>query len=462
MATDTVISRSTPPVPIERLAQTFYRFTEISGSSGMLLLFATVVALIWANSPFAYLYDQLLNLPIVVGIDGVFTLNETLLTWIDDGLMTIFFFVVGLEIKREMLIGELSTPRQAALPILAAVGGMAVPALIYTFFNAGGEGSAGWGIPMATDIAFSLGVLSLLGSRVPVSLKLFLTAFAIADDLGAVLVIALFYTDTLVWNSLLFGLAALAGLAIYNRAGGRSLLVYGGFALLVWIGFFYSGVHATVAGVLAAMTIPVHQRINSKKFLDFSHKLLDIFQKEGTPGADVYINAQQRAAVQELERACELVETPLHRLEHMLHPWVSYAIMPIFALANAGVHIKSDSLGKLLHPVSLGIILGLVVGKLVGISLTTFLAVRLKLTTLPSDATWRQIIGVSALGGMGFTMSLFIAGLAFGAGHGGNAHVVATELEALHDIAKIGILIASTLAGLTGALILSRAGKHTV
>lgn len=459
MTTDTVIPRPAPAVPVERLAQTFQRFTEISGISGILLLFATIVALIWANSPLAHLYDQFLHLPITVGIDGLFTMKQGLLIWVDDGLMTIFFFLVGLEIKRELLIGELSTPRQAALPILAAIGGMAVPALIYTLFNAGGAGAVGWGIPMATDIAFSLGVLSLLGRRVPVSLKIFLTAFAIADDLGAVLVIAIFYTETLAWNSLLIGLAGIAGLALFNRAGGRALTIYTGFAIVSWLGFFHSGVHATIAGVLAAMTIPVHQRINSNKFLDFSNKLLHIFQKEGVVGEDVYPNSQQRAVLRELERACELVETPLHRLEHMLQPWVSFAIMPLFALVNAGVHIDPESLSELLHPVSLGIILGLVVGKLVGISLTTFLAVRLKLATLPSDATWPQIIGISALGGMGFTMSLFVAGLAFGQGHAGAVHPVSAEMEALHSIAKIGILTASTIAGLLGALLLHRAGR---
>jgi len=358
-------------------------------------------------------------------------------------LMAVFFFVVGLEIKREVLVGELSSPRQAILPIVAAIGGMAFPAMFYLLFNISGPSQAGWGIPMATDIAFALGVLSLLGKRVPLSLKIFLTAIAIVDDLGAVLVIALFYTSQLVWVSLLAGLVFLVALIIVNRLGVRSPLVYGLLGIGLWVAFLKSGVHATIAGVLLAMTIPVRTRINTEEFLSNTEYFLGEFRKHGKPGESVLTNKDQRAAIQAIEVVAEHAQTPLQRLEHTLHPVVSYFIMPVFALANAGVSLHGNLLTTFTQPVTLGILAGLILGKQLGVFLASYLAIKLKWADLPSEMTWQRLYGLAWLSGIGFTMSLFIASLAFG------------DSEFLTD-AKAGILLASLVAGTVGAVILNR------
>ena len=353
-------------------------FFKLEAASGIVLFAFAVAALAWANSPFATSYHTLWQ----VSVAGL-----SLHHWMNDGLMAIFFLVVGLEIKREITQGELSSTQKASLPIAAALGGMVVPALIYAFFNRGTAGAGGWGIPMATDIAFALGVLNLLGKRVPASLKLFLTAFAIVDDMGAVLVIALFYTAQISWMFLALGFGILGALFILNRMGVLRSSIYLTLGVLVWFAFLKSGIHATVAGVLLAFVIPTRTGI---------------------------------------------------KLEHILHSWVSYGIMPLFALANAGVSLSG---GTLFHPVNLGIIAGLILGKQVGITLFSWAAVHLRLAALPKGIRWIQLYATGWLGGIGFTMSLFITNLAFS-----EAYLV--------DLAKLGILAASVLAGVIGATIL--------
>jgi Na+:H+ antiporter, NhaA family len=357
----------------------------------------------------------------------------------------VFFFLVGLEIKREFMIGELASPRRAALPIAAALGGMVVPALIYAALNAGGTGAPGWGIPMATDIAFALGVLALLGPRVPLSLKVFLAALAIVDDLGAVLVIALFYTAEISWAALGAAALFLAAMAVLNRLEVRRPGAYLLFGVGLWLAFLFSGVHATVAGVLAAMTIPARTRIDTAGFLARGRYLMDEFDRVGVEGEDVLTSHDQQTVIQAIENACDAAQAPLQRIEHELQPWVAFGIIPLFALANAGVHLPADFVGALGHPVTLGVILGLVLGKPLGISLFAWLAVRAGVAVRPEGVSWRALHGVSWLGGIGFTMSLFIANLAFPAGE-------------MVDEAKVGILSASILAGVVGWLLLRGKG----
>ena len=441
-----VAAAETPRVPrIDRLIRPFQEFARIEASSGILLLACTALALLWANSPWAESYTGLLGTYVTVG-GGGFAVRETLLHWINDGLMAVFFFVVGLEIKREVLAGELASPRQAALPIAAALGGMAVPALLYLAVNrGGGPGAAGWGIPMATDIAFALGVLALLGSRVPAALKVFLAAFAIADDIGAVLVIAFFYTAEIHFGSLGLGFGFLALAALANWSGVRRPLAYALLGVAAWVAFLESGVHATVAGVLLALTVPAGARLDPAAFLARGRDVLDQFERADFPD-DVLRNAERQAALHTLEHAAERAQTPLQRMEHALHPWVSFLIMPVFALANAGVALGGSGGGGLNGPVPLGIVLGLVLGKPLGVTLFAWMAVRSGLAAMPAGVTWRHIHGAGWLGGIGFTMALFIAGLAF------------ADPSALAQ-AKLGILCASLLAGVVGYLLLRGSGS---
>jgi NhaA family Na+:H+ antiporter len=424
-------------VPIQQLLLPFQEFIHKEASSGILLIVFTVIALVWANSPWADSYHNLWQIKLNISLGDFFKLNKPLLLWINDGLMAIFFFVVGLEIKREFLVGELKSARQAALPIAAAFGGMVVPALLYTMFNAGGAGAAGWGIPMATDIAFALGILALLGNRVPLALKIFLTALAIVDDIGAVLVIAVFYTAQISWISLLIGFVFLGLMVAANWAGVRHPLLYAALGLVLWVAFLKSGVHATVAGVLGAMAIPARTRINADSFLECGRYYLEKFGEASVHGHSVLTNRRQRAAIQAIEEACEQAQSPMQRLEHGLHPWVAFAVVPVFALANAGVSLQGDFFAALLNPVTLGIMVGLVLGKQIGVTLFSWLVVKVGLAELPAGVTWVQLYGVSWLAGIGFTMSIFIANLAFGEGE---------ELA----MAKVGILLASLIAGAVG------------
>ena len=430
--------------PIDTIIRPFQEFAHTAASGGVLLLAFTVVALIWANSPWSHSYHELWHTPVTAGFGG-HVLSKPLELWINDGLMAIFFFVVGLEIKREILTGELSSPRQAALPIAAALGGMIVPALLYFAFNAGTPEVSGWGIPMATDIAFALGVLALVGKGVPDALKIFLTALAIVDDLGAVLVIALFYTSEISLAALGAGACFLLLMVVANAMGVRNPLVYWLLGGAVWLAFLLSGVHATIAGVLGAMTIPASSLLDEKGFVQRGRFLLSEVERKVEPGQEPLQYGNQHAAIQALERACENVETPLQRLEHGLHPWVAFCIMPLFALANAGVELGAGFVAALTQPVTLGVMIGLVAGKQIGITLFSWLAVRSGLASLPAGVTWRHIYGAAVLGGIGFTMSLFIAGLAF------------SSAETL-AMAKAGILLASLVAGGAGYWLLRRVG----
>lgn len=435
--------KNVAPTPVERVLHPFQEFLRQETSSGVVLLFFTIITLIWANSPWGEIYHALRQIKITIGIDQV-SLSKPLWLWIDDGLMAIFFFVVGLEIKREILIGELASVRKAALPAVAAVGGMVVPAAIYSLFNAGGVGAGGWGIPMATDIAFALGVLALLGQRIPFSLKVFLTALAIVDDLGAMLVIAVFYTDTLVWSYLAMAAGIFGLLIVTNRLGVRHPLVYTIFGIMLWLAFLKSGVHATIAGVLLATTIPSRAPIDSAQFMIQCRRFLNDFER--VDDHPTQINDTQRAILQALETTCERTAAPLQRFEHTLHPWVSLFIMPVFAFANAGITLTADVSGALTDPISLGIIFGLVIGKQLGITSFVWLAVKSGWADLPSGVTIKHVYGVSWLAGVGFTMSLFVATLAFG-----DSPLLIT--------AKFGILTASVIAGTIGWTILRLMAK---
>ncbi len=432
---------------IQPVVEPFQKFIHAESAAGILLMISTVVALIWANSPWSEVYTAFRRLPVTVGV-GDFVLTEPLVLWINDGLMAMFFFVIGLEIKREVLVGELSSLRQATLPLAAALGGSILPALLYAGLNHGTEGAKGWGVPMATDIAFSLGVLSLLGKRVPLALKVFLVALAIADDLGAVLIIAFFYTSTISWMSLQVGGGFLIALIGANLLGIRHPLVYGMLGIGgLWLAFLLSGVHPTIAGVLAAFTIPARPQLSGEEFLTRSRALLEKFQKAMKPREPPLSNKARQNVAARLQEVAQEVGTPLQRLEQTLHPWVTAVVLPIFALANAGVMIEGDVFATLGHPVALGILAGLVIGKPVGVTLASWLAIRVGLATMPSDLTWRYLVGTGFLAGIGFTMSLFIEGLAFGK----------TPLD---TPAKVGILTASTLAGTIGWFFLKGIGQE--
>jgi NhaA family Na+:H+ antiporter len=411
---------------------------------GIILILAAIVAIIWANTSFYESYNFIWY-EFKTGFSfGEFNLKKSLNLWINDGLMAIFFFMVGLEIKREILVGELSSMKKASLPLVAAVGGMVVPALFYVLINWGNTDYIdGWGIPMATDIAFALGLMYLLGKKAPTNLKIFLTALAIADDLGAILIIAIFYTETIHVNELINAAIFLAILMGANRLGVRSTAFYAIVGFLgVWMSFLFSGVHATIAGVLIALTIPVRPKIAEETYIQKLTDLVDAFKR--TKSSDSSLLTQKQAhLVSDIEKLSDDAHTPLQKLEHSLHPITAYFILPIFALANAGVRIEGNILDLMLHPIALGIMAGLIVGKTVGISGLSWLAVRLRWATLPEGVNWRHILGASFFAGIGFTMSIFISGLAF----------VPDQFE---EIAKIGIFAASLISAVSGLILLSR------
>ena len=424
------------------------RFINEEAYGGIVLIIATIAALIWANSSFYESYHHIWHEFKVGFVWGKINMVSSLHHWINDGLMALFFFVVGLEIKREVMGGELSSLKKASLPIAAAVGGMLLPAVFYaiTVINYP-EYINGWGIPMATDIAFALGLLAMLGSRVPLNLKIFLTALAIADDLGAVLVIAIFYTESIDYNELLYAGICLIILITANFAGIRRTLFYAiiGFAG-VWIAFVYSGVHATIAGVLIALTIPARTKIGEESYIDKLSQYLNRFKQEEIDTRSTLLTKNQVHVIAEIQNLNEKAITPLQRLEHTLHPVTAYFILPVFALSNAGVHIDGEILDMVLHPISLGITFGLVLGKFLGISLFSKLLVKLKIAVLPEGVSWNQIYGVAFLAGIGFTMSMFISDLAF-------------KDESFKQIAKVGIMCASLLSAIIGMVWLGVTSK---
>jgi NhaA family Na+:H+ antiporter len=433
------------PSLADRLRKPFEDFFRAEASSGILLMAAMVIALIIANSSLAGTFEMIWQTKLTIGY-GSYGLSKPLVLWINDGLMAVFFFFVGLEIKRELMIGELNSLRRAALPLLAAFGGMVAPALIYTLVNLNSDGLSGWGIPMATDIAFSLGILMLLGSRVPLSLKIFLTALAIVDDMGAVLVIAIFYTSQLNLLSLLLGLGGVALLFAFNQLNVRNPLFYGLVAIIVWVAFLKSGVHATIAGVLVAIAIPSQTRINAREFSKRIKTYLGKFEEACSPGEQLWANQEQQEAVQTMALAAKHAESPMQRIEHKLQPWVSFFIMPVFALANAGIAFEPGFFQSLVQPISLGIILGLLFGKPIGILLLSWIGISFRIASLPEGVTWKQLTGVGFLAGIGFTMSIFINTLAFA----DPSHI---------SIAKGGILVGSLFSALAGVFILRSSKK---
>lgn len=424
------------------------RFINEEAYGGILLIIATIAAMFWANSSFYESYHHIWHEYKVGFVWGEIDMVASLHHWINDGLMALFFFVVGLEIKREVMGGELSSIKKASLPIAAAVGGMLLPASFYAIAVINyPEYINGWGIPMATDIAFALGLLAMLGKRVPLNLKIFLTALAIADDLGAVMVIAVFYTESIDYNELLYAGICLVLLIAANFAGIRRTLFYAivGFAG-VWIAFVYSGVHATIAGVLIALTIPARTKIDEESYIDKLTIYLNKFKKEDTDTKSTLLTKNQVHLIADIQDLNEKAITPLQRLEHTLHPVTAYFILPVFALSNAGVHIDGKIMDMLIHPISIGIICGLVLGKFIGISLLSKLVVKFKIASLPEGVSWNQIYGAAFLAGIGFTMSMFISDLAF-------------KDESFKQIAKVGIIAASVISAIVGMLWLAMSTK---
>jgi NhaA family Na+:H+ antiporter len=420
--------------------QPLNRFIAHESTAGLLLFVSALIALVWANSPFSATYFHLWEYEFAVRIAG-YTVANSLHHWINDGLMAMFFFVVGLELKREIMAGELSAPRQAILPLAAAVGGMLVPTLIFVALNPGPPNVTGWGIPMATDIAFVLGILALLGKRVPVSLKIFLTALAIVDDLGAVLVIAVFYTSEISLMNLGAGGVFLAILLLANYLGIRNTVFYGLVGIGgLWLAFLLSGVHATIAGVLAALSIPARSKIDERGFTQRLRHYLHEFEHI-EPNDVTLLEPAQMYVLDQIKRLIRAADTPLQRLEHALYPLVSFVVMPVFALANAGISFTTISAEALFHPVSVGIFLGLLLGKFGGVVGACWIMTRLGWASLPADMQWKQMYGLGVLAGMGFTMSLFITTLAY-------------ESADLILHAKMGILVASLLAGVVGYVLL--------
>lgn len=434
--------------PIDKVVRPFQKFIKHEKSGGLVLGICVILALFLANSPFSDQYFEFFQHKFGFKFDGIPYLEYDLLHWINDGLMAIFFFVVGLELKREIVAGELSNPRKAMLPIIAAAGGMLVPALIYFSMNSSGEVSNGWGIPMATDIAFALGVLYLLGNRIPLSLKVFLTALAIVDDLGAVLVIAFFYTSEISTVSLIAGFSFLTVMYAGNKLGIRNILFYAIFGIIgVWTSFLLSGVHATIAAVLAAFTIPADVRIRENFLISKIQTSLQKFSAIDPNDKIPTLTNEQLHYLEEIKTDANNATPPLQRLEHAMHPFVTFVIIPIFALANAGVTVIDIEFEELFSTnVALGVALGLLLGKVVGVVGFTWLSVKMKISPFPEGMNVKNLFGLGLLASIGFTMSLFITSLAF-------------QSPEYITQAKIGIFAASIIGGILGYALLSRIKK---
>lgn len=417
----------------------FERFLKRQSSGGILLLIASVIAILWSNSSYADVYFDIWDKELTLGL-GSFRVSEPLILWVNDGLMALFFFVVGLEIKREVMAGELSTIKDMVMPLTAAIGGMVVPAIIFVLVEGNTEMTKGWGIPMATDIAFSLGILSLLGSKVPLGLKVFLTALAIVDDIGAILIIAFFYSNDIQWVYLQVAAGLLLLLFIFNYFNLRMVALYIFIGLFVWFCFLKSGVHPTVAGVLVALTIPARRKIKMQEFIEQIKYSLIKFKNAQWPDSKVLLGKEQISAVDRIAESVKKVQSPVQRLENSLSNFTTNLVMPIFALANASIVIVGNEF-NLLNRVTLGVGLGLLLGKAAGVSLFSWLSVRSGWGQLPAGVSWTQIVGVGFLAGIGFTMSLFITNLAY------------TDAEMI-NASKIGIVIGSIVAGMIGFVIL--------
>ena len=433
--------------PIDRVTYPIRKFMEEEKAGGIVLGISVIIALVLANSSLSHEYHHFLEHKLGFQFDGKPFLDYTFHHWINDGLMSIFFFVVGLELKREIVGGELSNPRKALLPIGAALGGMIVPALIYLAFNPVGEVHSGWGIPMATDIAFALGVLYLLGSKIPVSLKVFLTALAIVDDLGAVLVIAFFYTSDISMTSVAIGLGFILIMYAGNKMGIRNILFYAFVGIIgVWIAFLLSGVHATIAAVLAAFTIPADVKIKESDYYTKIQKYLSEFSSIDPNNKIPTLTHDQLHLLDEIKKDTNSAIPPLQRLEHAMHPLVTFFIIPIFAIANAGVSLDIDVDQLFSTNVAIGVALGLLLGKVLGVVGFTMAFVKLKIAPFPTGMNVRNLFGLGLLAAIGFTMSLFITSLAF------------THEEYMVQ-AKIGIFTASIIGGVLGYFILSKSSK---
>lgn len=425
----------------------FHRFMRFEAAGGVLLIVCALAAMIWANSGGAGAYTELFYTSKVTVGFGEWALSKPFILWINDLLMAVFFLLVGLEIKREVLVGELRSPRKAALPIAAALGGMVIPGAIYALVNMGHDSISGWGVPMATDIAFALGVLALVGSRVPISVRVFLTSLAIVDDLGALLVIAVFYTESIGIAYLGKAALVLAIMTVLNVMGVRRVLVYMLLGIVVWYFVLKSGVHATIAGVLVAMTIPAKTRVDQARYSRFVRDMLDRFDRDSAGEKKSWTTGKQQTAVLAIADAGQKVETPVRGLEHALIPWVAFLILPVFALANAGVPLEAGTEGEGAASVwssraLWGVVLGLLIGKPVGVFGFAWIAQKIGIGMLPEGSTWRHVFGAAWLSGIGFTMALFIANLAYNS---------ATDLDA----AKLGVLGASVVAGVVGLLVLA-------
>ena len=433
--------------PIEKLTYPLQRFIGQEKSGGIVLGISVILAMVLANSGVSEHYVNFFKHEFGFVFDNKQYLNYSIHHWINDGLMSIFFFVVGLELKREIVGGELSNPRKAMLPIGAALGGMAVPALIYLMFNPSGEVHHGWGIPMATDIAFALGVLFLLGKKVPLSLKIFLTALAIVDDLGAVMVIAFFYTSDISFMSLAIGLSFVLIMYAGNKLGVRNILFYAVFGILgLWTAFLLSGVHATIAAVLAAFTIPADVKIKENVYIRQIQLYLTRFKASDPNDKIPTVTEEQLHILEDIKKNTNAAIPPLQRLEHVMHPLVTFIVIPIFALANAGISLDIDVEQLFSTNVALGVGLGLIVGKVLGVVGFTLILIKLKVAPWPKGMNLKNLFGLSLLAGIGFTMSLFITSLAF-------SH------EEYMVQAKVGIFVASIIAGVAGYMVLNKTLK---
>ncbi len=432
--------------PVDKLViEPIQRFINNSTMSGIVLFSSALLAVIISNSPWSDEFHHFWEHEFSIGFDE-HVISKSLHHWINDGLMAVFFFVVGLELKREIIAGELRDPKNAVMPIIAAIGGMLVPALLYYFFNTSGDTAKGWGVPMATDIAFALGVLYLLGDKVPLSLKIFLTALAIVDDIGAVLVIAFFYTSDINMISLATGGVVFVILVLSNILGVRNTLYYGVMGIAgLWLAFLMSGVHATIAAVIAAMTIPANVKISKKEYLAGMKNLINVYRDENTTDEPT-VTQRELHIIEDIRGFSKKALTPLQRLEHRMHPLVAFIIMPIFALSNAGVTFTGNFWEQLANPVFMGIFVGLLLGKVLGVFGFMSVLLKLKLVKMPKGMNNLHLLGAGFLAAIGFTMSLFISELAF-------------ENKEYIEQAKMGVLFASVIASFAGYYLIRLANK---